>query len=47
MLKTLPVKPNETKPGRREKECNILTSCHKHAPPNVDFFKLAHSNLMY
>ena len=47
LLKTLPVKTSRIKLGRKEKECSTLTSCHKYAPPHVDIFKLAHSNIMY
>ena len=43
-LKTLPVKPNKTKPGRREKEYNTLTPFYEHTPPDVDILELTHSN---
>ena len=46
-LKTLSVKPNGIKLGRREKKYNTLTSCRKHTPPHIDVLQLAYCNLMY
>ena len=46
-LKTLPVKPSETKPEWKEKEYSTLTLFYKHTPLHVDILELKHSNLVY